>query len=153
MHDIPLPLTHCMRLVAAAIVTAPVVVVGVSPIAVIWRLSAMLLILLTGAYLWRRYRRWRPTVLHVGPENRLSCTLASGRRIGVDQVLPGFVAPGMVLAMLVGPHREAMSLVVPGRSLHADAHWRLRRALLAWRGTAGGELGAQRDQSFERGGT
>lgn len=139
MHTIALPLTRCMRLLAVAIVAAPVILVGVSPILATWRLLALLVILLAAALSWRRYRQWRPAMLHVGTDKRLSCTLASGARVEVEQVLPGIVAPGLVMATLLGSDGEVMSLVVPGGSLHGDAHWRLRRALLAWRRAVGGE--------------
>ena len=141
MQSIPLPLTRCMRLLAAAIVAVPVILVGVSPILFVWRVLALLVILLTGVLLWRRYRQWRPMMLHVGTDNRLSCMLATGARVEVEQVLPGIVAPGLVMATLIGSDGEVMSLVVPRRSLRTDAHWHLRRALLAWRRAGGGESG------------
>ena len=141
MHSIDLPLTRCMRLLAVAIVAAPVILVGVSPIVIVWRLPALLVMLLMGILLWRRYRQSRPATLHVGTDKGLSCTLASGMRVEVGQVLPGIVAPRLVMATLLGRNGEVMSLVVPGRSLHADAHWHLRRALLAWRRDGGGKSG------------
>ncbi len=153
MHSIDLPLTLCMRLLAVSIVGVPACLVGLSSIAVGWRLSVLLVILVNGVLLWRRYRYLRPAVLHVASDNRLICTLASGRQVEVERVLPGIIAPGLVMATLVGQDGESMPLVVPGRSMQTDAHWRLRRALLAWRCAKDAETGARRDQSVERGGT
>ena len=153
MHSIDLPLALCMRLLAVSVIGVPACLVGLSSIAVGWRLSVLLVMLATGILLWRRYRHLRPAVLHVGSDHRLSCTLASGKRVEVEQVLPGIVAPGLVMATLVGRGGETMPLVVPGRTLRIDAHWRLRRALLAWRCAKDAESGAPRDQSVERGGT
>ncbi len=133
MHSIDLPLTRCMRLLAVSIICLPACFIGFSSIAVGWRLAVLLGILATGLALWRRYRHLRPAVLHVGADHRLSCSLASGEQVEVTQVLPGIIAPSLIMATLVGRGGEAMPLVVPGRSLQIVAHWRLRRALLAWR--------------------
>jgi hypothetical protein len=136
MHEIPLPLTRGMRSLAAAVVAGPAVLIATSTIVDAWRLPGSLLVLFTGLLLWRRYRRWRPVVLRVGPDRRLNCTLSEGDCVEVDQVLRGVVAPGLIMATLIGKGGEAMPLLVPGRSLNADAHWLLRRALLAWRPAA-----------------
>ena len=42
MHTIVLPLTRSMRLLAAATVAAPLILVGMSPIQFTWRLLALL---------------------------------------------------------------------------------------------------------------
>ena len=85
MHEIPLPLTRCMRSLAAAIVVVPAVLIATSPIVYAWRLPVSLLILFTGLLLWRRYRRWRPIVLRIGSDRRLNCLLPEGNRVEVDQ--------------------------------------------------------------------
>lgn len=153
MYSIDLPLTRCMRLLAASIVCIPACLIGWSSIAVGWRLAVLLGILVTGLVLWRRYRHRRPAVLHIRSDQRLSCSLASGERIEVAQVLPGIIAPSLVMATLVGRGNEVMQLIVPGRSLRIDDHWRLRRVLLAWRCAKDAGTGVPRDQSAERGGT
>lgn len=153
MHEIPLPLTRCMRLLAAAVVFVPAVLIGISPIVDAWRLPASLLTLFTGLLSWRRYRRWRPVVLRVGPDHRLNCILSAGDHVEVERVRQGVVAPGLVMATLIGKGGEGMRLLVPGRSLDVDLHWRLRRALLAWRPDAGPVRGSRDRQPDVRGGT
>ena len=141
MHNIDLPLTRCMRLLAVAIIGIPACLVGLSSIVLGWRLALLLAILTSGLFLWRRYRYLRPAVLRVESDHRLSCSLASGERVEVAQVMPGIIVPGVVMATLIGRGGEAMPLIVPGRSLCTDAHWLLRRALLAWRSTENADSG------------
>ena len=115
MHEIPLPLTRGMRSIAAAVVAGPAVLIATSTIVAAWRLPGSLLVLFTGLLLWRRYRRWRPVVLRVGPDRRLNCTLSERDCVEVDQVLRGVVAPGLIMATLIGKGKvdELVSLLEP----------------------------------------
>lgn len=137
MNDIPLPLTRCVRLIAAGSIVATALMVVLGPYTWAARLTVAGAVLLVGVSSWHTYTRRRPVRLKIADDRSLSVELADGSIRTVRSVRPGVVAPVLISARLVLDEGET-DLLVPGRSLDAHAHWQLRRALLAFRPAAPG---------------
>jgi hypothetical protein len=137
MYSIHLPLNGCLRLAAWGIILASMALVLVGHAAWPWRVAGAALVLGTGVLLWRRYQKRRPVTLRACALGGLSCTLADGREVRIAQSQLGVVRPWLVSARLRTAGGERLDLFVPGRSLGGDAHWQLRRALLAFRPEVG----------------
>lgn len=133
MQTTILPLTRCMRLGGWGLITACSTLVLATGAAWPWRLGGAGLVLILGGLLWRRYLRRRPTALHADARGRLHCTLADGGDIEVRRLMIGAMNPWLASARLYVADGRCLDLFVPGRSLSAVEHWRLRRALLGFR--------------------
>lgn len=133
MQVIDLPLTHSLRRSFAVLSLGGMGLVLLSPVQWPWRLVWLCCWLLAGVVLWRQYSGTRPARLLLGHNGRLSWMLVDGREIQVARCELGTVRPWLVSARLVGIEGQTSNLFVPGGTLHADAHWALRRALIAFR--------------------
>ena len=135
MHTIELPLDRRTRLLGPGVIAASAILVLLCGIAWPWRLSATLLVVVTGIWLWRRFLKQRPVSLNVEADGALACTRADGRVLAVSRVLTGITHPRLVCARLEGVAGDRCALFVPGGALTVMDHWRLRRALTGWHPT------------------
>ena len=90
------------------------------------------MVIVSGAWLWRRYLQQRPVSLTIEAEGGLWCRLADGRRLDVSRILPGVIRPSLLCSRLVGTAGERCDLLIPGGSLPESAHWQVRRALIGF---------------------
>lgn len=133
MHKIPLPLSTCMRRLALATVATCVLLIGLLPVVWPGRLACMALALAVGLLSWRRYLRRRPQWLRVDVHGVIECESTASGRVTIDAIVPGMIHPRLLSASLRAQGGVTLPLFVPGRSVDADSHWRLRRTLLTWR--------------------
>lgn len=150
MDNIQLPMTRCMHTGAWGLILTCGILILASDVDWPWRLSGFAALCCSGAWLWRRYLRLRPMVLHAAADHSLACTLADGRIVRVSRVRLGIVHPALVSARLRMVDGGSRDLFVPGWSVSQDAHWRLRRAMLGFRPASKG-AGAAGQPSERRG--
>ena len=133
MESIPLPANRAVQAAGPAVVAVAVLLVLASP--VIWplRLSLAVLILGWGGGLWLRYLARRPQGLRVTADGRAWCTDAAGRDHEILALDRGLVRPWLVSVRLHCADGRRRDLLVSARCIDGQAHWRLRRLLLAFR--------------------
>lgn len=132
MQTIDLPLCRCMRLGAWGLVLFAAALALAAPTPWPWRIAGAVSIIAAGALSWRRYLRTRPRALGL-TAGALVCTCGDGSLVPVRRVAIGVARPSLVSVRLHGAGGERLDLFVPGPALASEVHWRLRRALLAFR--------------------
>jgi len=122
-----------MRFAGWGLIVACVLLVLATHTAWPWRLGLAGLVLAAGALLWGRHLRRRPVALHAVAGHGLTVTSADGHAIAVEQITIGVIRPWLISAQLHAADGRRLDLFVPGGSLSSTQHWRLRRALTAFR--------------------
>ncbi|MDJ0739011.1 MAG: hypothetical protein QNJ91_04800 [Gammaproteobacteria bacterium] len=140
MQPFELPLTACLRWPAWVLIVTCAGLTLLLGIDLPWRLAAAGVTTATGVAAWRRYRRRRPERIVVGDRDRWTCRLGDQRDVTVADLRLGSVTPTLVSATLIAADGMRVPLFVPGCAIAPEAHWRLRRALLAWH-PPGGQAG------------
>ena len=133
MCTIDLPLSRQLVVYVALLMA---IIIGLTlSLRLFWpvKLAAVAVLLLWGAWLWRRYLQRRPASLQIGIDGDLRLLQADGGQFVVTAVLPGVISPILVSARLSGREGEHADLFVPASSLDQELHWRLRRALIGFR--------------------
>jgi hypothetical protein len=133
MSKIDLPINRPVRFGGPVVVICCACLVLCCPLAWPWRLLLAVSVTLHGAWLWQRFLYRRPLRLYFDRTDCLRCDLADGRQITVTQMHCGIIRPFLVSARLRDEAGEQLDLFVPGPQLSIEAHWRLRRGLIAWR--------------------
>lgn len=130
---IPTPLSAWERLGGPMLVISASGLVSSGPFSLAPALAMGLLICCVGGALWWRYLQQRPTEIHLTGQGSILCRRSDGAVFETRDVLTGVINPGIVTARLTSDTGKKLDLIVLRSTTGAQAHWALRRALLAFR--------------------
>jgi hypothetical protein len=130
---IQLPLRGRTRLFGPGLIACFTLLGLTCQIAWPWRAGFAVSILLSGAWMWRRYLKQRPVSLVLRSGGAISCSCGDGRVLEVSRVRPGIMHPVLVCARLEADSGGCCDLFVPSDALSSVDHRQLRRALIGFR--------------------
>ncbi len=130
---IPTPLSRWERLGGPLLVISATLLVCCGPFPMVWALAMGSVVCIAGgAFCWH-YLQQRPTEIHLTGKGGIICRRGDGALFETRHVLAGIINPTVVTARLTSVSGQRLDLLVTGSATGSQAHWALRRALLAFR--------------------
>lgn len=132
MVQIEIPLCRYLRRLVNFGIPLLGLLVLLSPVELAYRIVLAGALLVWPQIFWRHYLDRRPISVQSNPEGDIECLLADGEHLPVARLRIGAIGPRLIAARLWAEEGAGVDLLVSSAAVSDDAHWRLRRMLLAW---------------------